>query len=100
MVSKANQDINSSNSYRIMLIGWGQNLKGNESIFQNLVFFVSFEESSVQRCKFQISVETGKPFGCTKQFCILQLSISYIISLIMVANTFLLISSKRNTFQV
>ena len=43
-------------------------------------FSVSFEESSLQRCKFQISVETVKPFGCTKQFCILQLPISYCIN--------------------
>ena len=43
------------------------------SIFQNK--FVLFEKSSLQRCKFQIYVETVKPFGCTKQLCILQLHI-------------------------
>ena len=32
-------------------------------------------------------VETVKPFGCTKQFCILQLPISYCESLIMVTTT-------------
>ena len=51
------------------------------------LFSVSFEESSLQRCKFQISVETVKPFGCTKQFCILRLSVSYCVSLIMVSIT-------------
>ena len=50
-------------------------------VFQNY-FFVSFEESSFQRRKFQISVETVIPFGCTKQFCILQSPISYCVSLI------------------
>ena len=40
-------------------------------------FSVSFEESpnKLQRCQFKVSVETAKPFRCTKQFCILQLPI-------------------------
>ena len=50
-------------------------------------FSVSFEESSLQRYKFQISVELVKPFGCTKQFCVLQLPISHCVNLIMVTIT-------------
>ena len=45
------------------------------SKFFNIKFSVSFEESSLQKCVFKISVETVRPFGCTKQFCILQLPI-------------------------
>ena len=56
-------------------------------LFFKMLFPVSSEESSLQRCKFQISVETVKPFGCTKQFCILQLQISYCVDLIMVTIT-------------
>ena len=52
-------------------------------IFQNL----ASEESSLQRCKFKVSVETVKPFGCMEQFCTLQLPISYCVSLIMVTIT-------------
>ena len=37
--------------------------------------------SSLQRCQFKILVETIKPYGCTKQFCIFQLPISYSLSL-------------------
>ena len=48
---------------------------------------VPFEELSLQRCKFQISVEMVKPFGCTKQFSTLQLPISYSASLIIVTIT-------------
>ena len=54
--------------------------------FQNLVFYL-FEESSLPRWQFQISVEAVKPFGCTKQFCIMQLSIPYCVRLIMVTIT-------------
>ena len=46
-------------------------VKGAPSyFFQNFVY-VSFEESSLHRCKFKISVETVKLFRCTKQFSIL-----------------------------
>ena len=58
----------------ICLLATVRTLKGDGPIFQNLVS-VSFEESSPQRCKFQISVEMIKPFWCTKQFCILQMTI-------------------------
>ena len=37
--------------------------------------------------EFEISVETVKPFAYTKQICILQLPISYCVSLIMVTIT-------------
>ena len=33
-------------------------------------FSGSFEKPSLQKCKFRISVETVKLFGCIKQFCI------------------------------
>ena len=56
----------------------------NAVLFFKIKLSVSFEESSLQRCIFQISVEMVKPFGCKKQFCILQLPISYCVSLIMV----------------
>ena len=62
-------------------------LKVHCPIFQNIKFSVSFEESSLKRCKFKISVETVKPFGCTKQICILQLPVPYCVSLIMVTIT-------------
>ena len=61
-------------------------LKMHGPIFQNLVFCFIWRIIS-QRCKFQISVETAKLFGCTKQFCTLQLHISYCVSLIMVTIT-------------
>ena len=35
-------------------------------LFFKIEFSVSFEKSSLQGCKFKISVETVKPFGCTK----------------------------------
>ena len=54
-------------------------------IFFKIQFSVSFEESSLQRCKFQISVEMVKLY--TKQVCILQFPISYCVSLIMVTIT-------------
>ena len=57
---------------------WVSRLKGAWSYFQNLVFS-SFEEPSLQRCKFQISVEMVKLFGFTEQFCILQLPIPYCV---------------------
>ena len=60
------------------------NFKVHGPIFQNLFFSLSFEESSLQKYKFQISVETVQPFGCTKQFCRLQLPISYCASLNMI----------------
>ena len=55
-------------------------------LFFKIEFSLSFEESSLQRCKFEILDETVKPFGCWKQFCALQLPISYLayLSLIMV----------------
>ena len=56
-------------------------------MLKGVFFSFSFEESSLQRCKFQISVETVKLFGFTKQFCILQLPISYRVSLLMVTMT-------------
>ena len=81
-------------------------LKVHGPIFQNLVFY-SFEESSLERCKFQISVETVKLFGCTKdrkQFCILQLPIAIYLTVcrptVSEPDTFSLISSKRNPFQL
>ena len=61
--------------------------KGTHSYFSKLWFSVSFEESSLQRCKSKISVETVKPFGCMKEFSILQLPISYTV----VWNDYLLI---------
>ena len=51
-------------------------LNMNGQIFQNLVF-ISFEELSLYSCKFKISDETVKQFGCKEQFCILQLPIFY-----------------------
>ena len=39
------------------------------------------------KLKFKISVETVKPFGCSKQVCILQLPIPYCVSIIMVTLT-------------
>ena len=51
-------------------------LKVYGPIFQNIVL-VSLKESSLQRCKFQISVETVKSFGLTKQ--ILYIAVAYIL---------------------
>ena len=59
-------------------------LQGAWSYFSKFIFSLSFEESSLQKYKFQISVETVQPFGCTKQFCRLQLPISYCASLNMI----------------
>ena len=56
-------------------------------LFSKFSSLISFEESSLQRRKFQIITETIKPFGFTNQFCILQLPISYCVSLIMVTIT-------------
>ena len=61
-------------------------LKVHGPIFQNLLFCFIWE-SSLQRFKFKISIETVKPFGCTKQVCLLQLPITYCVSLIMVTIT-------------
>ena len=44
------------------------------SYFFKIYFSVSFEESSLQRCKL---VQMFKPFGCSVQFCTLQLPISH-----------------------
>ena len=58
-------------------------LKLHCPIFQNSVS-VLYDETSLQRYKFKISVEMIKSLGRTNQFCILQLPISYCYSLIMV----------------
>ena len=57
--------------------------KGTQScyFFFLIKFHVSFEESSLQRCKFEISVKTVKPFIWSKQFCVLQLRIFYYVKL-------------------
>ena len=60
-------------------------LKVQGSICSKLSF-VSFV-ASLQRCNFQISVEAIKLLECTKQFCILQLPISYCVGLIMATIT-------------
>ena len=57
-------------------------LKVHSPIFQNLVF--CFIWIITPKMKSQILVQTVKPFGCTKQFCDLQLPISYCVSSIMV----------------
>ena len=48
-------------------------------LFFKIEFSVSFEESSLQRCKFEIQVETLTPFGCrpTTQICIY--AVAYIL---------------------
>ena len=51
--------------------------KGARSYFSKFSFLIHFDESLLQSCKFEILVETVKPFGCMKQFCVLQLPISY-----------------------
>ena len=38
-------------------------------LFFKIKFSASYEESSLRRCEFQISVEMVKPFARTKQFC-------------------------------
>ena len=61
-------------------------IKGYSPIFQNLVFgFI--KESLLLRSKFKNSVETVNPFEIMKNFCILQLPISYCVSLTMVTIT-------------
>ena len=63
-------------------------LKVNGPNFQRIVFcFILRNQLSLQRCKFKISVETVKPFGWTKQFCIFQWQISYCVSFIMATIT-------------
>ena len=52
-----------------------------------MLFSVSFKESLLQRSKFKNSVETVNPFVITMHFCILQLPISYCVSLTMVTIT-------------
>ena len=47
---------------------------------------VSFEESSLQGCKFKISVKTGKPFVCSSNFVYCS-CLPYCVSLIMVTIT-------------
>ena len=59
-------------------------LKDAWSYFSKLIFL--FKNFSLQSI-FKISVEIVIPFGCTKKFCILQLPISYCVSLIMVTIT-------------
>ena len=56
-------------------------------LFLKMYFSISFDETSLQRCKYKILVKTVKPFGRTKQFCILHLPLSYHVSLIMVTIT-------------
>ena len=58
-------------------------------LFFEIQFSVTFEEKSLSRYKFEISVQTVKPFGCTKQVCICSCVsyISYCVSLIMVTIT-------------
>ena len=60
-------------------------------IFQNLVFCFIWKIIT-PKCKFKISVEMVKPFGCTKQFCVLQLPISYCARLIMVMGMYVFIN--------
>ena len=60
--------------------------KGAQSFFSKFSFLFHLKDHT-QRCKFKISVETFKPSGCRKQFYILQLPISYCVSLIMVTIT-------------
>ena len=55
--------------------------KGLWSYFSKLNFLLR-EESSLQSCKLKILVE--KLFGYTKQFCVLQLPVSYCVTLIIV----------------
>ena len=62
-------------------------IKGAWSYFSKFSFLFSFEESSLQRCESEFSVELVNSFGCTKQICIFQLPISYCVSFIMVTIT-------------
>ena len=64
--------------------------------FFKIKFFVSFEESSLQRCQFKISVETVEMFGCMKQFYILWLPISYWI--LCSFKSFSMVSISRDVF--
>ena len=52
-------------------------------LFFKIYFSVSFEESSLQRCKSKILVEMVKPFGYRKHICILQLPIPHCVNLIL-----------------
>ena len=62
-------------------------LKRCTVLFFRIKLSILFDESLLQRYKFKISVETVKSFGRTKQFCIMQLPISYCAILIVVAIT-------------
>ena len=61
-------------------------VKGERCYFSKFSFsFHLINQYSID--VFKISVETVMPFRCPKQFCILQLPISYCVSLIMVTST-------------
>ena len=67
------------------LINRATSPRSKKKIFFNLGFFlVSFEESSLKRCKFKISVEMVKLFGCTKQFSYIAVTYILLCKLIMV----------------
>ena len=50
------------------------------SYFSKFSFLFHLKNHCSKDVKFQISAETVKSFGCTKQFCILQLPIPYCVS--------------------
>ena len=56
--------------------------KGARSYFSKFSVLFHFKGSSLQRCKSKISGESVNLFGCTMQFCTLQLPISYCVSFI------------------
>ena len=62
-------------------------LKVVQSYFSKFTSGFHLKNHHTKDVKFQISVETVKPFGFMKQFCILQLPISYCVSLIIVPIT-------------
>ena len=55
--------------------------------FKIQVSFVCWE-SLLNMSKFKISVKLAKPFGCTKQFCKLQLTILYCVNLILMVTIY------------
>ena len=59
-------------------------LKVHGHIFSEFVFLIDLENHHSKDMNLTFLVETAKPFECTGQFCILQLPISYSVSLIMV----------------
>ena len=59
-------------------------IKGALSYFSKFSFQFHLKNHHSKDVIFKISDETVKPFGCTKQICILQLPISYCVSLVMV----------------